>query len=417
MRRRDTIQNITITLLAVSAIALFSQTQFFQLGTSAASGYWQRLTATAATGSDSAPLSDTLSAPVRTAVTGAYGRYGNVSLTTGSEEFIPIKTLLREVLGSARSQTGSSQSALQSALTQPSVYCDFLSPLPISYLAELMGVGMDSGLEIRALAAAEREDQVVLLLWDGAESYYQYATAVQPAALAEVLEQYELGVSAFAFEESDGYGSHLSPLCLFPDALPELAQVSVGEASVSTDDLLTALGFNPHTNSRYLDASGTEVVVEGDRVVRLSASGAFSYTSGGETSLAVEAVGGVPTAREAASGVQALLERLIPAGDGRLYLLSLEQSGEETRLTFGYHLNGVPIRFTDGSPAGEVILSGSAVAALYLQPRQYLAEDSVSALLPLRQAMAIAAGEEGRELSIGYADHGAYPLSAVWLAD
>lgn len=43
-------------------------------------------------------------------------------------------------------------------------------------------------------------------------------------------------------------------------------------------------------------------------------------------------------------------------------------------------------------------------------------EDGSSALLPLRQAMAIAERQDGAELSIGYADAGTYPLSAVWLA-
>lgn len=45
MRHRDFIQNITITLLTLSAVFLFSRTQFFQLGAAAGSGYWQHLTA------------------------------------------------------------------------------------------------------------------------------------------------------------------------------------------------------------------------------------------------------------------------------------------------------------------------------------------------------------------------------------
>ena len=95
MRRRDFIQNITITLLALSALFLFSRTQFFQLGSAAGSSYWQRLTTSASSDSADVDLSDSLSAPVRTAVTGEYGRYGSVSLTTADEDFIPIKTLLR----------------------------------------------------------------------------------------------------------------------------------------------------------------------------------------------------------------------------------------------------------------------------------------------------------------------------------
>lgn len=228
-----------------------------------------------------------------------------------------------------------------------------------------------------------------------------------------MLDQFELGVSAFAFEEP---GSRLAPLSLFPDPLPELPQLSVTDTAVPTETILLSLGFNPHTNSRYQDAEGAEVIVEGDRVIRVSASGAFSYTSGGEATLAVNAAGSVPTVREAVTGVQTLLETLLPEGETRLYLLSWKQEKGETRLTFGYQLGGVPIRFADGSAAVEVTLSGRAVSSLTLRPRQYTAGTAAS-LLPLRQAAAIAERTEGAELSIGYADYGSYPISAVWLAD
>ncbi len=417
MRGRDFIQNITITLLLLSALFLFSRTQFFQLGAAAGSGTWQRLTAPAGDQTADAPASDTLSAPVRAAVTGEYGRYGSVSLTTDSEDFTPVKTLLREVLGSARGRIDASAAAFQAALGKPSVYCDFLEALPVPYLADLMGVTVESPLSVRALAAAEQNGQIVLLLWDGGARYYQCATAAQPSTLTDVLDHFELGVTAFAFEDLSGYGQQLAPLSLFPDPLPELPQLTVAESAVSTETLLSVLSFNPHTNSRYTDAGGAEVVVEGDRVVRISGSGSFSYTSGGETALSVETAGGLPAPGEAVSDVLALLDQLTPEGDARLYLLSWRQTGSETVMTFGYQSGGVPIRFADGSAAAEVTLTGSAVSALSLRCRQYSTVSAASPLLPLRQAMAIAGRAEGAELSIGYADTGAYPLSAVWLTD
>lgn len=417
MRYRDFIQNITITFLALLALFLFSRTQFFQLGAAAGSGTWQRLTTPASDQVSDTPTSDTLSAPARVAVTGEYGRYGSISLTTDSEDFTPIKTLLREVLGSARSQTNSNAAAFQSALGKPSVYCDFLESLPVPYLADLMGISAESELSVRALAAAEQNGQVVLLLWDGGSRYYQCATAVQPSTLTEVLDHFELGVTTFAFEDLSGYGQHLAPLSLFPDPLPELPQLTVTENTVSTETVLSVLGFNPHTNSRYTDAGGAEVVVEGDRVIRISGSGTFSYTSGGETVLSVESAGVLPTPREAVSGVLALLEQLTPDGDARLYLLEWQQTEAETSMTFGYQSGGVPIRFADGFAAAEVTLSGNAVATLSLRPQQYSVASSASPLLPLRQAMAIAGKTEGAELSIGYADTGVSLLSAVWLTD
>ena len=414
MRRRDFIQNLIITALAVSALFLFSRTPLVQLGTAAAGGYLRRIPAPVGSSPSDTALSDSLSAPVRTAVTGAYGRYADIAMTTGDEGFIPVKTLLREVLGSARNRTGSSQAAFLDALDKASVYCDFLSPLPASYLAELMGIRVDSALSVRALTAAEEAGQVVLFLWDGGGNYYRCDTAAQVSALTEVQDHFELGVSSFAFEEAGG--SRLAPLSLFPDPLPELPQLTAAETSIPAETLLAALSFNPHTNSRYQDAGGAEVIVEGDRVIRIAASGAFSYTSGGEAALTVSAAGDIPTVPEAVVGVQSLLDSLLPEGEARLYLLSFRQEGGETVLTFGYHLEGVPIRFADTAAAAEVTLSGRAVSSLTMRPRQYTSGGSAS-LLPLRQAEAIAERTAGAELSVGYADTGTYPLSAVWLAD
>ena len=234
-------------------------------------------------------------------------------------------------------------------------------------------------------------------------------------AMQEVLEQFDFGVSTFAFEEEAG--QHLAPLSLFPDPLPELPQLTAGDAAVSTETLLTALGFNPHTNSRYVDSGGAEVIVEGDRVIRLGSSGALSYSSGGEAALTVEGSGTVPSASEAVSGALALLEQLLPeGGETTLYLSAFRRTESETHLTFSYQFNGVPIHFADGSDAAEINLTGNIISTLSLRPMLYL-EDGSSALLPLRQAMAIAERQDGAELSIGYADAGTYPLSAVWLAD
>ena len=76
----------------------------------------------------------------------------------------------------------------------------------------------------------------------------------------------------------------------------------------------------------------------------------------------------------------------------------------------------MPVRFSDGSYAAEVTLTGSTISTLSLHFRQYTATGEKSLLLPLRQALAIAAKSDGAELSLGYADNGAAALSACWLA-
>ena len=126
-----------------------------------------------------------------------------------------------------------------------------------------------------------------------------------------------------------------------------------------------------------------------------------------------------PSLREAADGSAALLRKLLGdlSGEADLYLVSVERTGEITTLRFGYHINGVPIYYSDGGAAAEVTLTGTVITELSLRFRQYTVSGGESLLLPLRQALAIAAAShQGAELSIGYADNGA-DVSAQWLAE
>ena len=104
-------------------------------------------------------------------------------------------------------------------------------------------------------------------------------------------------------------------------------------------------------------------------------------------------------------------------GDASIYLQEIYQTDSTSVLRFGYQLNGIPLRFADGSYAAEMTLIGTAVTSLDLNIRQYTASGSTTALLPLPQALAIAARHENVELSVGYVDQGISSVSAAWLAD
>ena len=84
-KRRDFFQNIAIVVLMLSAVALFVQTQLYNLNQD--NDYFRSLSA-GSTASQSTPTSlADLSAPVRIAITGDYGHYGNVQMTTTDKAF------------------------------------------------------------------------------------------------------------------------------------------------------------------------------------------------------------------------------------------------------------------------------------------------------------------------------------------
>mgnify|MGYP007077072940 CR=1 FL=1 len=354
-RRRNLIQNIAIALLSVSAVLLFAQLQLYNLGTSEDPLYLERLT-----GEGSPSRLREFPAPVRVVLTDSYGRYGSLGFTTNSDGFSALG--LREALGSVQHLAPSTTDAFRGALSGPSIYFDFLNPLPLQVLAELTGAE-GTALEGNArclLLAAGADGSVHLYVWDGADTVLTgtvASTALSIDSLTEAVSQSGMGSVSFAFEvvEMEPLYGKLFPLSILPTELPQLPVLSAASSISGTDWLLAAFGFNINTRERYAEADGTEVIteVEADRSLHIRPSGEITYRSGTDATLEISAQEEVPTAAEAVLGASILLEQLTEdrSGEARLYLESVSQGGDTTQLLFGYQIDGVPIRFSDGGHA------------------------------------------------------------------
>ena len=417
-KRRDFLQNMVISLLSLSAVLLFMQTQIYNLREES----YTRFFSASGTQMDAAVTGQTigLSAPVRVAVTGPYGRYASIAMTTDNEEFDSLGRILGEVLGSAGSYTDCGSQKFLDALRGTSVYYDFLTPLPLSVLAGLTGVSGEETASARSLAVAAGEGGVTLYLWDGEDGYRCCSTAVTVESLEAIVSRYELGNAHFAFdgldEEIDLTG--IAPYSLFLEEEPDLPVLAQTIPASDAETLLAVLQFNPNTKSRYTEANGTEVIVESGRTLRIRKDGGILYQSGGDDTLQVEA-GEEATLQELAVGSGELLDALLDAAgsEASLYLEEVRQSGTSITLTYGYEVSGVPVRFFDGENAASVTLSGTTVTTLALRLRQYSATEEISLILPLRQAAAIAGRYGDTELFIGYADDGNGRVEARWLAE
>ena len=419
-RRRNRLQNIAIVLLTASAVALFVQTQLFNLR--ADGGYLSDLlsTGTVRKNQSVSELTD-LAIPVRIAVTGAYGRWAELALTTVDEDFAKPGSLLMEALGSAGAMRKCSPEDFRAALridadAGGSVYYDFGGALPLPILAGLVGAGWNGGeLSARRVLLEAGEDAVRLFAWDGEEACFVCPTALSPDRVGELAAQYPLGSAWFAFDQPESDG-HVAPYSLFSDQLSPPVNLGVSGAIFDSGAVLEALSFNPHTNSRYSEASGAEVVVEGDRNLRIHPDGEISY-QGNSGTLRITSTGEVPTEAEAVVGVFQLLDGLLPAQSGASLFLREFQPGEGTvTLRFGYQYGGLPIRFADGGFAAEATLEGTSVVRLTLRVRQYAPGESGGPLLPLAQALSIARAWSGRELAVRYVDGGG-TAAAQWLAE
>lgn len=407
--RRNLAQNLLITLLTLTAAALFTQTQLYSMGVDrGASALGGAVPAAGVTEFGE------LTAPVRVAVTGSYGRYGSAAMTTGDREFAdPLGRRLAEALGSARNYAECTEAEFLAALESPSIYYDFLTPLPLPVLSMLTGGGStEEGLTARRLVLSGVGGGVSLYLWDGGETYLRAGTAVSRDSLRQTAGAYELGGAVFALD----LGADLAPCSLLPKEPPELPVLTAGDALPDTNGLLTAMGFNPRVRTRYLESNGTELIADGSQTLRIRPDRTVFYNSGGDGSLKIEASGEEPSLEEAVLGTAKLLNGLLSPGEASLYLQEVRENGENLVLRYGFQTQGVPIRFADGGCGAEAVLSGRSVESLTLRFRQYASTGETALLLPLEQALAVASQTPGAELAIGYVDGGT-DCAPHWLAD
>lgn len=419
-KRRDFLQNIAIVVLTLSAVALFVQTQLYTLDRD---GDYFRSLSTSSTATQPTPTSlADLSAPVRIAVTGDYGHYGSIQTTTTDKAFTEsLRSLLRGALGSAQAFTPCSGEEFLDAVSGVSIYYDFLNPLPLSFLSGLVGEESDTETVLaRQLVLADRGENGVRLYLSDGSSYSSCSVAISASRLADIVSSYELGGAFFAFEsaEIDPLYASLAPCSLFLTPQPSLSALSAKTPLSDTDWLLSVLGFNPNTKSRYTEAGGTEVIIRGDCSLRIRSDGTVLYDGGSTPSLQISTREDA-TINQRVLAVQSLLNSIFAnfTSDASLYLVSVQSSGSSTVLRFGYQVEGVPIRFTNNADAVTVTLSGSDITSLTLRVRQYSHTGEIASLLPLQQALAIAAQTPGGELTIGYSDRGGDTAEASWLLD
>ena len=420
-KRINFLQNISIALLTLSAVVLFAHTQFYNLGKDLG-GSLSFLGPNPSASSAIVTQPSKLSAPLRITVSDTYGRYGTISMTTTNEEFAPLDSLLKATLGSSRPYVSCSGADYLKALSSTSVYYDFLSPLPLSVIASFFGITLEDNLPVRTFVISDTgSTSVTLYLWDGSTGYYRADTAATHNDLTETVSRYELGSADLAMDlaSENSHYAEIHPCSLFLRELPQLPELSATVPAQMTDRLLLALDFNPNTKYRSIEASGAELIVENDRSLRVQPNGGVHYLSGSASVLTIECESGIPTLQEAASqGGAFLMDLMSPfIGDVAIYLQEIYQSDETIVLRFGYHANGVPLRFADGSYAAEMTLIGTVITSLDLNIRQYTASGANTSLLPLQQALAIAAKQENVELSVGYVDKGSNSVNSAWLAD
>lgn len=418
-RLRNAIQDLLILLLTLSALFLLVRLPMLQnirLSSQVPALFSQE---PSDGGQEEAVLPDAMFPSMDLMVTGdsQYGRYGCLCVSADDPGLQQVLPPFQEALGSAVPAGTASDRELQEALEGPGLYLRLTAgELPLEAAAAWLGEQVDFDQDLRAMALTiGASDAARLYLLDGQGGILRYDTALPASAVQALCESFSPNGAYFSYEtaagrEVDPYTVLPAELETPPDLLVELP------AGYSAYNLLTALGFNAHTLSRYTESGGAEVVEESPRTLRLTPDGAVTLISRG---------GGVPPLYHASG--QGLRETLAAAwrlasaltegtGASPLHLQAVEQGENGYTLRFRYQAEGVPIFFSNEEDALAVTYQGGVVTSFSYRCRDYAVQEEASqALLPADMAQAIAAEYPGSALFLGYEDDGTGLLSAQWL--
>lgn len=412
------LQNLTLLTLSFTAVLLL--TRFPMLDGALSGRVRELLYAPEQTVQSSFDLTTAITA-VHFAVTDdvEYGRYTEINAAADGAEFQKISPLLRAAIGSATPGRAATQAELRKALETPGIFVDLTTVLPLEVVAAWLGEEADGEGGIRALALTTARETAILFLIMGDGSVMRCECALSSSAVREITSGFAPNAGQFAYES--GYGT-LAPYTVLVQQVSGTARMNASvPAGYSAYNLLTALDFNAHTNARYTESSGTEVVMQSPRILRIGTDGTVQYSSDGNVTnelYRVACAGETPSASEALQGACALAAALSGGTDAAsLSLDSVEKTETGWIVTFCYRLGGVRVRLNDERAALRVTIEGDTIREFEYYCRAYTPAEENSVLLPPLMAVAIASMHENAELMLAYVDNGSAVIDTHWFAE
>lgn len=412
-RTKETCKSIIIFLLLVSVV-LLSLTAICYSGADGLSGVMQKLTGQVAIPPKKTEDPTFTDAALPTAIT-VLGPAGRISYQGEFAALDDAFAALGSQLAAALDTAGDSTELTRSAFVRDAVRAElcFYYPgsVPLTVLAQWLDAAGDGLTGSGRVFCLRRDGDAVELLVEDDGIYRSITTEIDGNTFSAALETLGADGSFLAAEGGDGY-DHLDPLTIIQ---PTRTAVPTVRAANPVDDSFpktaaTALGFNPYGDSVYRDDSST-TYTDSDASLRIGADGVLKLENAGQAQ------------RFAASGsgdaqrielVRALTETITAErlGDSRLYFTGLTSDDTTATIQFSCFVEGLEVLRADG-PAVEAVFQGSVLTELTIRLRTYGVTSESTALLPPRQAAAIAPA--GTLLLPGYADVGDSTLQANWL--
>lgn len=440
-------KDLLILLLACSALYLLGRTQLYD-----SQPWWNGLAALFSGGvsANSAQPSEGwgqggVLRPARLALRSDVSRYGvQYDNARAAELFAQLTNPLSDALAGAGAPASVSQRVWQAALAapRPSIYLDFLGPVPLADLTSWLSGGRDTNPNLtasaRRLLLAQNAAGAVELYYINADDGLYYVCAVGVDSLPDRLAALVDGVpnnAVFAFEDPERYGA-LAPDTLICQETPQPAVYAAANpiplpnplpspvtlsGSPALDELVRGLSFPPQSYTAYPIIDGVSLQEGGDRLT-VTTDGTVTFRAAREEAPRYPIAAADSSALWAAvDGAWAFVDRTVSplCGESWLYLSSLEvlpDGGVE--ICFSYQLDGAVVYLGEEGYAAKVLIRSGAIEEFALHLRCYTATDETTLVLQEHRAAAAmrAQSAAGAELMLCYRDQGGGQVSADWTA-
>ena len=295
--------------------------------------------------------------------------------------FSQFSITLGEALGSAMNERKVTERNWEKALCSPGILFDYLYAQPLTLIAEKLGTQMSwdaTRISVRRLCLARHDDMVYLYYVNEiTEEISCFETALNANSFSERLTGFGLSTSSFAFEEKDELAL-IAPYFIYSGekiSLREASSVVPLMSDTLTETALNSFYMSIHTAKKYPDKTEAIVYVEGDKMLRVENDGEITFSATAQDGIPVLSAGGYPTRYEgflaASAIVSASLEPI--CGEAEIGLIGVDEShdGRTKTYTFGYYVNGIPVRISNTGWCAKIVLNGSYIMRAELVCRSY----------------------------------------------
>ncbi len=359
--------------------------------------------------------------PFTIVVTSEDGHHcGYTTGTVGvSEAYESLAGVLGEALGTAGSIEPSDTDAWETALSSNGIYIDYMTNQPVYELAASLGSMAGAEISerfIRRLCLSESDSGKVLIYYINVKDkeVYKSETALPFSSLQERIVGYAPNGAYYNFEREEEFEGLPSEFLFTeqPQNLTSLEWRNPMDSTVSSEQILSAFDMSSFVALPYSEGQGSTVYVDGGAILRIGQSGDLEYRQEGATLYEYMS----PSA--AMDMVYNLSAEAMPYLDAELGLfvshIEYEPEANSYDITLDYKVDGVPVRFADGTHAGSFVIVNGALESANLRLRDYMKLSSVMEPIPVIQVAALVAADGGGEPVLSYSDKGG-EISAEWV--